>query len=158
MHEISTIKTDFFDEIIDINREQGSFILKVMETRERDSEAEFWLALYFHGKPSWTMRVDDDEFVHQNWELLGATTGEDKSTGEENYLYIFNFVGSPRHGTMKYDGKKLAVPFKALHGLMKEECDNEEGLAEKLNRTRGLEHLTITKLPNMSGHYIATKE
>ncbi|MCS4185048.1 hypothetical protein [Salinibacter ruber] len=156
MREVITIGEGHFEKIVDINREQGSFILKVMDERVK-SDYKYWMALYFHAPANSTKRVKSGKNIHQNWELLGSTDGVDKETKENLKLYVFKFVGYPRHGTMKYDGEKLAVPAKTLHKLLKEECESKEGLAEKLNETRGLGGIEITRLPNMPGYYIMDK-
>lgn len=89
------------------------------------SDYKYWMALYFHAPANSTMRVKSGKNIHQNWELLGSTDGVDKETNENLKLYVFKFVGSPRHGTMKYDGENWPCPQKRFTNYLKKSVNQK---------------------------------
>jgi hypothetical protein len=157
MKNITVIRSKLFNEIVDANKEQDTFFVKNMEN-VYDESSEYWLALYFHAPENATIAGSSDRLIHQNWELLGPTRGRDNKTGEVSKFYIFEFVGSHRHDTMKYNGEKILVYASNFHNVLIEECEEDSSKVRKINNSRGLKDIVIDKIPNMSGYKIFSVE
>lgn len=156
MGDMLKLDDSHFNKIIKINRKQDSFVLKVMENMDPGSQADFWMALYFHAPANSTMLVDSDRNIHQNWELLDNEVKRDKRTKENISVYIFNFVGYKRHETLKYDGNRVAVSEGCINRILIEECNKNPGIVPKLKDTKGLENKKIMDIPGNEGYSIVS--
>jgi hypothetical protein len=157
MQRIATIDENRLERIIEIARENDAFKLKVNQHPGPGPEkGKHWFAMYFQAPANMTIVDSDRHVIHQNWELIGSTSGrlEEEDEGEERWLYVFEFMGFGQHGTFQYNGRRLAVDAGLIHRLIKQEVDKDPALAPKLNDAIGLESIKILQLPGMDDHQI----
>src|SRR5690606_3955439 len=146
---------ELLHKLIQINREEGTFRLKInIHPGPGPDEGRHWLLLYFQAPVNCTIPGDDERIVHQNWELIETVGATDSETGKELWLYRFEFMCFYEHDTLQYNGRELGISAAAFHKILKEEADANPALVPELNDTIGLEHIRFTRLPNQPGFFL----